>query len=280
MKKLFIAGLIMFLVFFALGSAIWFGVEAHGNQVKTIEKSYSQNNIKRINVHSDGTNVIIKKGQRFHVHYEGKSNINFSNQNETLQISDSQNDKKRILNLNPFDSSQEQLIITVPPQKLDELNINTRVGDVALNDVQSHNATIWNEANGEITLNHCKFDETNINANESFVKMKNSQLSNSEINVDKGKIMMNNALVHKSVFKVERGSMELNKMKPECDFKGSVNHGNITMRYLDAPKDVMLKLSPEKGKINVNTPGLHQGENGTGKHLIELYTNHGDISID
>lgn len=42
MKKLFIAGLIMFLVFFALGSAIWFGVEAHGNQVKTIEKSYSK----------------------------------------------------------------------------------------------------------------------------------------------------------------------------------------------------------------------------------------------
>ena len=280
MKKLFITGLTMFLVFFELGSAVWFVIEAHGNQIKTKEKTYSQNDIKRINVHSDSANVIIRKGKQFHVRYVGKSKVNISNQNRTLQVSDYQTDKKRILNLNPFDSFQEQLIITVPSERLDEININTRVGDVELNEIQSHNATVWNEANGQITVSRCKFDETNISANESFVNMKQSQLSNSEINVDKGKIVMNDVFVHKSVFKVDRGSMVLNKMKPECDFKASVNHGDISLRYLDAPKNVMLKLSPEKGNIKVNTPGLHQGKNGTGEHLIELYTNQGDIHID
>lgn len=73
--------------------------------------------------------------------------------------------------------------------------------------------------------------------------------------------------------------MILNNLKPECDFKGAVNHGDISMRYLNAPEDVMLKLNPENGNINMNTPHLHQGKNGKGTHLIELYTNHGDINI-
>lgn len=279
MKKLFMTGLIMFLVFFAIGTIVWFTVEDKNNQIETIEKSFKPNEIKRINIHSDNADVRIKKGDTFHVSYEGKSKVNISNQNKTLQVSDNQNVKKRMLNVNPFNGSKAQLTVTVPSKQLDEINVTTQVGVLDVENIQSSNATFWNEVTGQINVNNCTFKDTNISANETFISVNNSALSNSEISVNKGKIAINDALVKKSVFKVNRGSMELNKMQPECDLKASVNHGDISMRYLKSPKDVMLKLVPENGKIHVNVPNLHQGKNGKGQHLIELYTNQGDINI-
>ncbi|AJC95628.1 DUF4097 family beta strand repeat-containing protein [Staphylococcus hyicus] len=280
MKRLFLTGLTMFLVFFSLGSIVWFLFEAHHSQTQTTEKAYKSGNIERLNVDANNADVYIKKGQHFHVNYDGKAKINISKQNETLQISDSQASRKRMLDVNPFNKSKERLEITIPDKELNELNITTRVGEAYINDVKSRNVMIWYESTGQINIDNCYFDRNSIKAKDSLVNISDSNLSDSDISVLKGKITVNQTLVRKSVFKVNEGSMVLNNMKPECDFKGSVNHGDISMHYVKPPKDVMLKLTPEKGNINVNASHLHQGKNGKGTHLIELYTNHGDININ
>ncbi|MCO4332509.1 DUF4097 family beta strand repeat-containing protein [Staphylococcus hyicus] len=280
MKRLFLTGLTMFLVFFSMGSIVWFLFEAHHSQTQTTEKAYKSGNIERLNVDANNADVYIKKGQHFHVNYDGKAKINISKQNETLQISDSQASRKRMLVVNPFNKSKERLEITVSDKELNELNITTRIGDLNISEIRSNRANIWNEHMGEVKLSNCLFKETNIDSNETFLNINHSKLSNSEVIVKKGKITSNDTLIRQSVLKVNEGSMVLNNMKPECDFKGSVNHGDISMHYVKPPKDVMLKLTPEKGNINVNASHLHQGKNGKGTHLIELYTNHGDININ
>ncbi|PTH72286.1 DUF4097 family beta strand repeat-containing protein [Staphylococcus agnetis] len=279
MKRLFLMGLTMFLVFFLMGTLVWFLFESHHSQTQTTEKAFKKSNIETLNVNANNADVYVKKGNHFHVKYDGKARVNISKQNKTLQISDSQATKKRMIDVNPFNKSKERLEITVPEKYLEELNLTTRVGEAHIQDIKSKSVMIWYESTGQVNIDHCQFNATNIKAKDSFVNITNSSLSDSDISVQKGKITVNQALVRKSVFKVSEGNMILNNLKPECDFKGAVNHGDISMRYLNAPEDVMLKLNPENGNINMNTPHLHQGKNGKGTHLIELYTNHGDINI-
>ncbi|SUK12581.1 exported protein [Staphylococcus agnetis] len=279
MKRLFLMGLTMFLVFFLMGTLVWFLFESHHSQTQITEKAFKKSDIETLNVNANNADVYVKKGSQFHVKYDGKAKVNISKQNKILQISDSQSTKRHMINVNPFNKSKERLMITVPEKQLDKLNITTRVGDLNVSQINSNSVNIWNEVMGKVNINSCYFKEINVDTNETFVNISQSKLLNSEVSANKGKITVNDSFISKSVLKLNEGSMLLNNMESECDFKGSVNHGDISMRYTNVPKDVMLKLNPENGNINMNTPHLHQGKNGKGTHLIELYTNHGDINI-
>ncbi|AKS66687.1 DUF4097 family beta strand repeat-containing protein [Staphylococcus coagulans] len=280
MKKLFIFGLSCFLVSFILGTIVWFGFEKKQQSIETVKKTYAKNEINQLIVNMASADVKIVEGKQFHVTYKGKEDLSVSKQNKTLNIAEIKHSRGKEPNLNPFNREGNYITITVPSAQLKELNVSTGFAKIQADGIDSQNAKFWNERTGEVTINHSQFSHTKIIGRESLVNIHNSHLNQSEISVDNGQINANHSALHRSIFKIKQGNIVMNDMETECDFKGSTQKGNIDLNYRNTPHNVMLSLNPEHGHAHIKNQHLKHGKNGKGEHKVELYTNHGDITVD
>ncbi|UXR69044.1 DUF4097 domain-containing protein [Staphylococcus sp. IVB6246] len=279
MKKLFIFGMSCFIIFFILGTAVWLLIEEKGNPISEVEHSFDDRNIEELVINMDNINVKFKEGKAFHMKYKGRDKLKVTRQGRTLQVVERMHSKRKMLNLNPFITNGEELIVTVPSHYLKHLSVTTHIASVEMQGMTLDNLMIWNDQNGEVTLKDCHFKHAQINGHETFVKIVKSELKKSDVNVEKGMIETDHTTVGQSLFKLGEGNMELMQMAPKCDLKGIVDKGNIEMSYAKTPKHVRLELHPSKGQAMVEHPELRRGINGNGAHQIELYTNDGDILV-
>ena len=224
--------------------------------------------------------VKIVEGNQFHVTYKGKEDLSVSKQNKTLNIAEIKHSRGKEPNLNPFNREDNYIVITVPSAQLKELNVSTGFAKIQADGIDSQNAKFWNERSGEVTINHSQFSHTKIIGHESLVNIHDSHLNQSEISVENGQINANRSALHRSIFKIKQGNIVMNDMETECDFKGSTQKGNIDLNYRKTPHNVMLSLNPEHGHAHIKNQHLKHGKNGKGEHKVELYTNHGDITVD
>ncbi|WP_281191142.1 DUF4097 family beta strand repeat-containing protein [Staphylococcus schleiferi] len=280
MKKLFIFGLSCFLVSFILGTIVWFGFEKKQQSIEKVEKTYAKNEINQLIVNMASADVKIVEGKQFHVTYKGKEDLSVSKQNKTLNIAEIKHSRGKEPNLNPFNREDNYIVITVPSAQLKELNVSTGFAKIQADGIDSQNAKFWNERSGEVTINHSQFSHTKIIGHESLVNIHDSHLSQSEISVENGQINANRSALHRSIFKIKQGNIVMNDMETECDFKGSTQKGNIDLNYRKTPHNVMLSLNLEHGHAHIKNQHLKHGKNGKGEHKVELYTNHGDITVD
>ncbi|QPA25025.1 DUF4097 family beta strand repeat protein [Mammaliicoccus fleurettii] len=280
MKKLFIFGLSCFLVSFILGTIVWFGFEKKQQSIEKVEKTYAKNEINQLIVNMASADVKIVEGKQFHVTYKGKEDLSVSKQNKTLNIAEIKHSRGKEPNLNPFNREDNYIVITVPSAQLKELNVSTGFAKIQADGIDSQNAKFWNERSGEVTINHSQFSHTKIIGHESLVNIHDSHLNQSEISVENGQINANRSALHRSIFKIKQGNIVMNDMETECDFKGSTQKGNIDLNYRKTPHNVMLSLNPEHGHAHIKNQHLKHGKNGKGEHKVELYTNHGDITVD
>ncbi|MBA8779196.1 DUF4097 family beta strand repeat protein [Staphylococcus schleiferi subsp. coagulans] len=280
MKKLFIFGLSCFLVSFILGTIVWFGFEKKQQSIEKVEKTYAKNEINQLIVNMASADVKIVEGKQFHVTYKGKEDLSVSKQNKTLNIAEIKHSRGKEPNLNPFNREDNYIVITVPSAQLKELNVSTGFAKIQADGIDSQNAKFWNERSGEVTINHSQFSYTKIIGHESLVNIHDSHLNQSEISVENGQINANRSALHRSIFKIKQGNIVMNDMETECDFKGSTQKGNIDLNYRKTPHNVMLSLNPEHGHAHIKNQHLKHGKNGKGEHKVELYTNHGDITVD
>ncbi|MDO5376423.1 MAG: DUF4097 family beta strand repeat-containing protein [Staphylococcus rostri] len=279
MKKLFIFGMGCFIVFFILGTFVWFAIEKGDNQMTEVNRSFDKEDIKQLVVNTDIVNVTFKTGKNFRLHYKGNDKLNITRQGQTLQVVERMYSKRKMLNLNPFETNEGHLIVTIPPDYIENLSVTTRIANIEMQGIKLDNVMLWNDMNGQVTIHDSHFKNTQIKGEETFVNIYQSQLSASDVNVERGLIKADKTSVQQSLFKVGEGDMHLMKMSPQCDLKGVVNKGDITMSYEQLPKDVRLKINPTNGEGAIKDSRLHQGINGNGKHQIELYTNDGDIVV-
>ncbi|WP_180809118.1 DUF4097 family beta strand repeat-containing protein [Staphylococcus sp. 17KM0847] len=246
----------------------------------TLHKTYNKGEVQQMVVNTDLTDVTFKSGSDFHVDYTGKDGLDVTKQGHTLQIVERNSSKRKMLNLNPFNTVKSQLEITIPKNQLKNLNVRTQVANVDVEGITLDHVVIENDMNGQVAMRNSHFKHTQVKGYETFIKIKNSQLFDSDISVNKGLIQADQTTVRKSIFKVGKGDITLSMMTPHCDLKGIVDKGDIHMSFQNTPKDVHFKLNPTKGEAQLINPELHQGINGRGTHQIELYTNNGDIIIE
>lgn len=279
MKKLFIFGMSCFIIFFILGTLVWLFIEQKGQPITKLDRAFDDTQIEALVVNTDIVNVKFQEGKTFHMQYKGREQLNVTQQGRTVQVVERMNGKRKMLNLNPFITNAEELVVTLPPNHLKHLNVTTHIANVNMKDVKVDKVMVWNDQNGEVNLKDCQFKHTQIKGHETFVKVENSKLAKSDVNVANGMIFANHTAVEQSLFKLGEGDMHLLKMSPECDLKGIANQGDIEMSYAQAPKHVRLKLQPTNGEAMVEHPNIKNGINGNGKHQIELYTNDGNIVV-
>ncbi|SCT26864.1 DUF4097 family beta strand repeat-containing protein [Staphylococcus caeli] len=282
MKKLFIVGLTLFVVCFLLGCITWFGFEKQSNKVNSVNKTFDDNKIDSLNIKNAGAKVNVVKGDHFEVHYKGINEVDIKQQNNELVIEDT---KKRVdwygLNFNPFRKVRPQMEITVPDKKLKQLKVsNNRFGlqlkalEVGNVDISTAGDTIFPSY-----IDSNKIDNLKYKSEEAPIRIKNSSVKNALIKTKRAEIKGSNSLIKDGVLSVRKGSLNLSSMDIDSAFKASSKNGDINMSYNNEPKDVLLKLNPEDGQANVRNKSFKNDKVGSGNHILELYTLHGDINI-
>lgn len=283
MKKLFICGLILFIVCFLLGCLTWFGFEQQNNKLNSVNKSFDSKKIDSVHLDSQNSTVNIKRGNTFSVKYSGKKKLSISESKGLLNIQENSNSEDHYgLNFNPFRRVSDQMTVTVPDKQLKKLNLSCETNTTTISDINIKSARIlFNDTGGaRLKVNNSNIENMYYRGTNSPVHIDNSELSNANLKSKNESILINNSLIESSVLLADKGNIDLNKMDVKSDFKASTQHGDIQMRYNNEPKNTLLKLNPENGKPHVNNSVFKDDKVGNGEHVLELYTNHGDIHIN
>ncbi|RIN85511.1 hypothetical protein BU005_13185, partial [Mammaliicoccus sciuri] len=91
MKKLFLSGLGIFLIFGILGTILWFTVNNKYEKQETYEKVYKNNQVEQVIVNGQNTNVEVKKGKYLGIKYNGNQDVNASIENNLLHFTEREN---------------------------------------------------------------------------------------------------------------------------------------------------------------------------------------------
>lgn len=282
MKKLFIVGLTLFVVCFLLGCITWFGFEKQSNKVNSVNKTFNDSKIDTLNIKNAGAKVNVVKGNQFEVHYKGINKVDIKQQNNELVFEET---KKRVdqygLNFNPFRKIRPQMEVTVPDKKLKQLKISNNRFGLQLKGLEVENVDIHpaNTAGFPSYISNSKIDYLKYNSLEAPIQMRKSTVKDALIKTKRAEIKSNNSLIKDGVLSVKKGSINLSSMNINSAFKASSKNGDINMSYNNEPQDVLLKLNPEDGQANVRNESFENDKVGSGNHILELYTLHGDINI-
>jgi len=282
MKKIFIVGLTLFVVCFLLGCITWFGFEKQSNKVNSVNKTFDDNKIDSLNIKNAGAKVNVVRGNHYAIHYKGLNELAINKQNNELVIEET---NKRVdqygLNFNPFRKVRPQMEITVPDKKLKQLKVSNNRFGILLKGLEAEKAEISpaSIAGFSSYIDESKIDYLKYNSIEAPIRIKNSSVKDALIKTNHAEIKSNNSLIKDGVLSVKKGSINLRDMDINSAFKASSKNGDINMSYNNEPKDVLLKLNPEDGQANVKNKRFEDDRVGSGSHVLELYTVHGDIHI-
>src|SRR5699024_4818258 len=255
MKKLFLSGLILFIVCFLLACVSWFGFEKQNNQLNSVNKKLKDKDIVNLNIDSQNSEIQVKKGNRFSVSYKGKKNINITNDNKTLHIKETENtDNHYGLNFNPFRQFDDELVVTVPEKKLYHLNVSSKTNLVNIDDISANDAHVSMKHNGgaRVYFKNVKLEKLHYRGVNSPIHINDSEISNANIKTKQANITSKNSLIEKSVLLSDHGKIDLNRMDIASHFRASTQYGNIYMSYNDKPQDILLKLNPSNGVSEIN----------------------------
>ncbi|MGN4240728.1 DUF4097 family beta strand repeat-containing protein [Staphylococcus equorum] len=283
MKKLFLSGLTLFLVCFLLACVAWFGFEKQNNQLNSVDKEVNDKNIVNLNIDSQNSEVQVKQGDEFSVTYKGKKNIDITHKNKTLHVHETDNtDDHYGLNFNPFRQFDDEMVVTVPDKKLNHLNVSSKTNIINIDSINVKDAYISMKATGaaRVFLSNVALDKLYYRGLNSPIDIKRSQITNANIKTKQASITSKKSLIEKSVLLADHGKIDLSRMDIASHFRASTQYGDIFMSYNEDPQDTLLRLNPSDGTSEVINNNFEDNKVGSGKHILEFYTDHGDIYIN
>lgn len=278
MRKLFISGLIIFVVFFIGGTVTWFSFDKAKYEKKNYNETLHQN-FNRLSVSTIGSRVNIVRGKKFKVDYQGDNDIKVSKKNKILEVSEKRATNRGYgLNFNPFHHNNHKLIITVPNKKLDNLYLKSVIGDILLKDINIDHASI--NSNKYFSVKHSNLNNLDYNGSNSTAYIYNSSVKQGNIKLDTGKINLKKSHFKDSIFLLNDGDINMNEMPASNDIKASTKKGDIDYNFGTYPKDTLLKLHPGRGKKVIKNKNFKDDKVGKSKNTLEFYTVDGDITIN
>src|SRR5699024_6435788 len=126
MKRLVIGGLGLFIICFLIGSIAWFGSEKQNEKLNTVNKVLNTNDIKNLDELTENCKVLIKSGGQTSIKYKGKRNIDKEEVDNTLKVKETKElDKHYGLKFNPYRKFDHHIIITLPKEKINNLQLSS-----------------------------------------------------------------------------------------------------------------------------------------------------------
>ena len=283
MKRLFLGGLTLFITCFLLGSVTWFGFEKQNEKLNSVNKVLDSKDIKNLDVLTENCKVLIKAGDKTSVRYKGKRNLDISNHDKTLKVKETEKLENHYgLNYNPFRNFEDNLIITLPEEKLNELHVSSKYNTITVKQLNVNDADFSkkHKNGGKVFVNESKFEKLRYKGLNSAITFKNSEINNANIKTENARINSENTLIQASVLLVNNGSINLSNTEIDSNFKASAKKGDINISYKETPKNTLLKLYPFHGDEKVKNKKFVNQKIGNGDNILELYTTDGDIVID
>lgn len=281
MRKLFFIGMGVFIIFFIAATTTWFAFDKDKYDTSSHHKTFQTNKFDRLDIKLDNSNLIIKKGNKFKMTYDGDNNIQTNVKDKCLKVRDKQNSNRGYsTDLNPFHHNNKQLTLEVPDNNIKSLNIDMGAGHLEIADLTMKDSNITN-LNGGFTLKNVKFD--NVEFYAQYIKdsnIVNTVLSNSNFKVETGNLYIDNSRIKQTVFINNHGELKFKKMPAQSDVKASTKNGDISFEYAEKPVNTLLKLNPGTGKSLIHNKAFKNGKVGNSDNVLEFYTIDGDIDID
>lgn len=281
MKKLFISGLVLFVICFSLACISWFTFEKQDNKTNKIHKRFNADNFNDLDVNTKLSNINVVQGKHFSVSYKGSKDIAVTQENGNLKVKEKNNNEDHYgLNFNPFKKNESEINIKVPKKQQKRLSINlatrlTNINNVNLNKVRIK-TTYYNDLG--LIVNNSHIENLKYHSKNSPVQLSNSEINKSDIKTDNN-INIKKSLLKDAILLSKRSNIKLTHMKSTSDIKASTNEGNILMSYATKPKDTLLKLNPVNGKAQVDNKYFKNGKVGNSDNVLEFYTDSGNIHI-
>lgn len=281
MKKLFISGLVLFVICFSLACISWFTFEKQDNKTNKEHENIDHKTIDSLNVNTKFAKVNVKHGKRLSISYKGTKDIKIDKHNGHLKISEINNNEDHYgLNFNPFRKMDSELTITVPKQQEKSLNMNLNSETIHISDLNLGKVNIKTTYNGGdgLYVKHTQFENLKFRSKSAPVYIRDCVIKNSDIKTTR-EINVKNSLLKSALLLSKRSNIKLTHMKSTSDIKASTNEGNILMSYATKPKDTLLKLNPDDGKVQVDNKYFKNGKVGNSDNVLEFYTDSGNIHI-
>ncbi|MGK9045248.1 DUF4097 family beta strand repeat-containing protein [Mammaliicoccus vitulinus] len=278
MKKLFLTGLSVFLIFGLIGTILWFTVNNKFEKQETYEKVFKNNQVEQVIVNGQNTNVEVKKGKYLGIKYIGKQDVNANIENNLLHFTERDSKYQFNANFIPYRKTINHLVITLPEKNYQSFNISTNTGNISIKDVSSNNSNMITDT-GNISYDNVNLKHAKAITTLGSVKVKDSKLTEFNGEIETGNIRINKSSLINSEMITTLGDINISQLKNECDIKSSTEDGNISISYEQPPKNTLLQLQAESGNTKIKNKAFNGEKVGNGKHVIESYTDNGDITI-
>lgn len=278
MKKVMIAGIAIFIIFFISGTLSWFMHDKEKNKNLKYTQSYDANEIKSLSIKASG-GVHIKQGKQFKVKYYSDNKVTMHKYKGTLRVMQTKSSNRGYsVNVNPFRTINYMIEIEVPSKMLKHLTIDAPNNKLIIDGIQSAETTIYKGVDS-INITNCHFDNAEINGDNYYMNINNSKMRSSRFKVDSGGFNIENSQMNDSIFLANQGDIRFEDMPRQSNLKAATKNGDINFAYKRKPKNTLLKLHPGHGKSVVTQSAFKEGKVGISHNILEFYTTDGDIII-
>ena len=228
------------------------------NNIETI----INNDIKIIDIESKYLGIDIESGDHFKITYNNNYVEVLKNGNK-LEIINNKEVENGYVNLNPFDiDKNNEIKITIPKNiNLDELIIDSKVGNIDIENITSKNVNITNNT-GNVELN--EIISANITIKNNVGNTDIEEVSTDILNIinNTGAIEVSDSLVNKLDTKIDTGNIEIDSDTFENEY-------NLDLKTNLGSVEVNKQKHSNVYKINNNT-----------KKYINAFTNKGVIKLE
>lgn len=221
---------------------------------KKIDFNEAYENIKIVEIDSQYSEVIVKKGEIFEVDAKNvNSKFTSKEKNHVLTI-------KEKRNWNFFARDKGTITITIPKNiELEMLKVDTGSGSLEINEINSIKLDV-NQGAGVILIKNSNFSNTSIDGGAGKMTITNSTLNNLDLDSGVGEVTLNAKIA---------GDSEI-----DC----GVGELNITL--LGNEEDYQVKVEKGIGSINLNNKDIDSGIYGEGHNKIDIEGGIGSIKIN
>lgn len=262
------------LIIFSIGLVITvgFGIAGYVEGKKQLKKAdnpihytkdykHEDAKIKNLKINTDTSNVIIKKGDHFHVKGEGgikgKTKINSTIKGDTLAVESKL--PNPTINFTFGNITNSTITITVPERQLSDVTIYNDTGDMTIEGLKANHLEAQLDT-GELVLKAANLNKVDLTSDTGDIEITQTLFKNMRIGND-------------------TGDTEVKGIKGDVNLQVQSDTGDIEVDYAEPPKNTKV-IHKEHVDMDIHQPALKAKRYGNASHTIELESDTGTVEIN
>ncbi|WP_459500678.1 DUF4097 domain-containing protein [Bacillus sp. C1] len=287
MKKIIAGSILLFSIV-----GIILGFQVVGAESFKKEQTFEADRIEEVEVNNDSWNIEFKhtESKKIAIEVDGKQK---NKKKDPVTI---RTDKKKLfINqtgeqrwLSGFSFGREgKITISIPKNKIDQITVHNRDGDMKINDVKTKYIAVSN-GSGAGKIEGLTAEEGKFTSKDGELSMKNSSFQELAVDSTTGGNYLTNVISKKMKLNSTDGEVLVKGIEEEKSIFVETKSGDITVAYKEAPQSLMLSAKSDSSDITVDlkgfkaekkTEGAKKGTIGDASNQLEIVSQDGTIHV-